>query len=63
LPEFETELEDIKTNIQEEKAMLWKKLKGDVMRAPYGFSAFAILVSSGAQVAVIFNILLTYAWL
>jgi hypothetical protein len=42
------------------KAMIWHKLKGDVMRYPDYVNFLSVLNGTGAQIAVVTMQLLTY---
>jgi len=44
-------------------SLSWRKLKGEVMRAPGYSNIFAVFVGTGCQIYAIWSIVLTYQWL
>lgn len=47
---------------EKNQSILWRKLKGEVMRAPAYSNMFAVFVGTGSQIYVIWSLLLTYQW-
>jgi len=45
---------------EKDKSLTWRRLKGEVMRAPAYSNVFAVAIGTGAQIYAIWNLFLTY---
>jgi len=48
---------------EQNTSLNWRKLKGEVMRAPAYSNIFAVFVGTGTQIYVIWSLVITYQWL